>query len=171
MSRLTTTEIGHMIARGTTEIRADIAEVRTDIAGLKDDIASIKSMLMNSNPVSAEKEMVLACPHCGRALTKGEIEFCEMNGIDSSCYSCRNSNKPRHKVQKKITMEEATTKIKYVGRCKHEFHYTKPTYKKYINRCRELGVPILLCPTCAKQFLDNKTVQLQADSNGANQGF
>ena len=171
MKTLTTTEIGHMIAKATTDISNELSEIKVGVSGLKDDIEVIKSMIVNINPVNAEKEKVLACPHCGRALTKGEIDFCETNAIELSCYGCRNSNKPRHKVQKVITIEEATTKIKYVGRCKHEFHYTKPTYKKYINRCRELGIPILLCPTCAKQFLDDKTVQLQADSNGANQGF
>lgn len=170
MKKLTTVELGQLFAQGLTGVQQELNVIRTDVSSIKDDVAAIKAMLINSNPANAEVAGALACPHCGRALSKGEVDFCRKNNIEPSCYACRNPKRNVQRAPKRITMEEATTKIKYVGRCHHEFEFTKPTYHKYVARCRELGVPVLLCPTCAKQFLDNKTAQPQAD-NGENQGF
>jgi hypothetical protein len=170
MKKLTTVELGQLFAQGLTGVQKELNVIKTDVSSIKDDVAAIKSMLINHNPINAEVAGALACPHCGKALSKGEVEFCRKNNIEPSCYACRNPKRTNTQKPHRITQEEATTKIKYVGRCKHEFHYTRPTYQKYVNRCRELGVPVLLCPQCAKQFLDNKTVQPQAE-NEANQGF
>lgn len=149
-------------------VKSEVTAIKGDVSDIKSDIAMMKAMMVKGNPSNAEMAGALACPHCGRALSKGEIDFCRKNNIEPSCYPCRNYKRnTAAKKPRKITQEEATTKYKYTAGCTnadgthHTFEYTKPTYKKYVARCKELGVPLLLCPDCGKKFLEAKKAQEQ----------
>jgi len=177
-TKVTMKSLAELMVGATETTTRELRLIRSDVATIKADVELIKSMLVKGDVSNAELAGALACPHCGKSLSKGEVEFCRKHNIEPSCYSCRKPKTNRAPQRKVITMEEATTKVKYIARCTdadgthHTFEYTEPTYNKYVARCRELSIPILLCPACAKKFLESKSVQSSAEQNEvSNQGF
>lgn len=160
-SRVIVKEIAGLLVQSTNlvvneikMVHVEVNELRSEVYDIKRTVEEIRRAVAPTHAERAINDGQVACK-CGKALSKGEVEYCRANNLEYSCYRCRSTktyvSNYKPSTQTPVTGDGKNT---YTGRCKHSFRYTPAKYAEYVKRCRELNIPLVLCPSCAKRVYD-----------------